>query len=454
MGDIKNTYLKFVPFSIFKLWDVKRYNTKLGLLFENIASLDDILIPYRKQVTKGEMIRNGWRIISKINFGGQLFLREFDEINTYKGNLNLVPGNAIIYSKINVRHGCIYYHPKGSIPFGVSSEYPTYTFDETKINGFFLQMVLRSNGFKNLINTKTSGISKARVKQNEFLDIQIPLPSLVEQEQIVTSYNQKLEQAKNLEEEADTQKLDFEKHLFEVLEIELISNNSMDKNLLKFIKFTHTERWDSLFLLGNLPYFKSKYRLLKFKDVITNFNKDKQGKSLRVDSTKQPNDDFRYIGMEHIQKESGRLLEMPMVKGKEIKSQTINVPKDYFIYGKLRPYLNKYWINNLDYDNIICSSEFFVFDITDQVNKQFFQAVLASKIIQQQIVDKTSGARMPRINEDTFFDLQFPFPPKEIQDKIADHITKTNAIVIAKRVKAVILKVEAEKEFEQAIFKN
>ena len=158
--------------------------------------------------------------------------------------------------------------------------------------------------------------------------------------------------------------------------------------------------------------------------------------------------------MEHIEKETGVLLDMPIVNGKEIKSQTIRVPKDFFIYGKLRPYLNKYWINKTEFDNIICSSEFFVFDIDETINKEFFKYVLSSKIIQNQISDKTSGARMPRINEEIFFDLKFPLPPKSIQDEVTTRISELKKQIHQSKENAFNLKQLAEQEFEQEIFKT
>src|SRR5690606_9175884 len=133
---------------------------------------------------------------------------------------------------------------------------------------------------------------------------------------------------------------------------------------------------------------------------------------------------FRYIGMEHIEKDSGVLLELNEVKGKEIKSQTLRVPYNYLIFGKLRPYLNKYWLNDTDFDNIICSSEFFVFDVTEDVDRLFFKYVLSSNFIQAQIADKSSGARMPRINESIFYNLKFPLPKIETQKEIASKISQ------------------------------
>lgn len=269
MQESVNTYIKFIPFSNFNLWDVKRYYNKTNLKFENVVTLSDILIPCRKPVTKAEMIKNKWQIISKINFGGELFLRDFEEINTYKGNLNLVPDNAIIYSKINVRHGCIYYHEKGKIPFGVSSEYPTYTFDETKISGKFLHKILRSDAFKKLLNTKTSGISKARVKQDEFLDIQIPLPSLNEQESIINSYLQKTERAKKAKAETGSLEEEIEKYLFDALGYKIKPSTASKKkgNYLRVIDYSVIDKWGADQNNSKELILTKSFEIKKIKDI-------------------------------------------------------------------------------------------------------------------------------------------------------------------------------------------
>lgn len=444
--------LSFVPFSKFDLWDVKRYTYNSNLNGENFVILSSLLKPYKKSVSKDEMIKNKWQIISKINFGGELFLRDFDEINSYKGNLFLVPQNSIIYSKINVRHGCIYFNDKEGTPFGVSNEYPIFNFDDSKVDGRFLQKLLRTGTFKNLLNSKTSGISKARVKQEEFLSIEIPLPTLAEQKKIVDAYERKINEAKTLELNAENLESEIERYLFEELGVQLEQKSNNHKGL-QFVNFTDIERWDILFLMGQVDQIGSKYKIKKFSQVITSFNKGQDGKSLRIDSSKFPQSDFRYIGMEHIEKKTGTLLELQNVKGGEIKSQTINVPRNFMIYGKLRPYLNKYWVNNTGFDNIICSSEFFVFDIDEEkLDKNFFKYVLASEIIQSQINDKTSGARMPRINEEIFFNLHFPIPEIQEQLKISQKISSMKTEIALSKEKAKDLRVSAEEEFEKTIF--
>lgn len=238
-------YLRLIPNPKFNLWDVKRYRESSSLSFENMVRLSDILTPYKNNVSKEEIIKNDWQIIKKINFGGELFLRDKEEINAYKGKLNLVPENALIYSKINVRHGCIYFNEKGSTPFGVSTEYPIFLFDETKINGFFLKKVLRSEEFKKLLNTKTSGISKARVKQDEFLSIEIPLPSLDEQDIIITAYQKEILKAKKLEKQAQNLEEEIEKYLFDELGYEYEEKTAKTKfgQFIKIIQYNHFTKW-------------------------------------------------------------------------------------------------------------------------------------------------------------------------------------------------------------------
>ena len=218
------------------------------------------------------------------------------------------------------------------------------------------------------------------------------------------------------------------------------------------MSFRDINRWDAPFLVGNISSLKSKYPIIKFSDVITHFNTSPQRDSIRINSTDFPDDDFYYIGMEHIEKDSGKLLELNIVKGKEIKSQTLKVPTNYLLYGKLRPYLNKYWLNDKSFENIICSSEFFVFDISNGLNKLFFTFILSSSFIQSQISDKTSGARMPRINETVFHNLKFPCPPIETQKEIAEHITNLKDQIKDLQNQAKQNRETAIKEFEREIF--
>ena len=123
----------------------------------------------------------------------------------------------------------------------------------------------------------------------------------------------------------------------------------------------------------------------------------------------------------------------------------------YTEYGKLRPYLNKYWQNDEPRQDVICSSEFFVFD-TNGIDRAFFMEVLSSPIIQKQLSFLYSGARMPRINENDFMSLKIPFPPYEKQRRTAEHIAELRMQIKILEDRVALCRERAGKQFEEAVF--
>lgn len=366
----------------------------------------------------------------------------------------LVNSGQFIISKIDARNGALGIIPDDLEGAIVTNDFPTFFIDNTRINSQFLLLITTTKTFISFAQSCSSGTTnRQRINIEQFLNIKIPLPSLKEQNKIIAQYNKKITLAEKQKSKAIQLKNNIENYLFEILGIEKHKEKENTKGL-QLVSFKEVNRWDLLFLIGNLPKLESSYPIEKFSSVITAFNKRENGVSIRINSKEFPNDDFHYIGMEHIEKETGNLLELNKVKGKDIKSQTLRVPKDYLLFGKLRPYLNKYWINDTKIDDIICSSEFFVFDISDSLNKLFFKYVLSSSFIQSQISDKTSGARMPRINEEIFFNLQFPVPPIQIQEKIAMSISNLKIEIKNLKRQAEENEKKAIIEFEEEIFKS
>lgn len=265
----KFKYLQFIPFKEIRQWDVKRYGVN-SFHFTNSISLKKILTPYSKPVSKKEMEENCWSIISKINFAGILFLRDISETSSYKGNLNKIDGDTLIYSKINVRHGCIYYHDKDAVPFGVSSEYPAFKIDTNKISGDYLVYVIQSQHFKDLLNGITSGIAKARVKPNEFLDITIPLPSLAEQRALVAEYNAKMTQAIKLEEQVLASETDIKTYVLETLGINIGKQNESSQSkyvFLKIVGYKNIEEWGFDKIFNKNKINSQKYKTTKIKEL-------------------------------------------------------------------------------------------------------------------------------------------------------------------------------------------
>ena len=444
-----STYITLIPFSKLNLWDTKRYTQKLFSSNFAVVSLEDCIIEQSKKY------------------------RIFDDLETHFGILGVnnkegifdaytIKGKEINQPYKQMETGWLAYNPYrinvGSIGIKLSihkNNYisPAYVVFSCKDNLLpeYLYFLFKTNIFNAVIKESTTGSVRQNLTFDTLKRLQIPLPSIEEQKSIVANYNNKLKLFQHYEQQVKELEYKVEKCLFKELDVE-IKERTDNKVVFQFVKFSEIQRWDTLFLLGNIPTISSSFRLVKFSQVIKYFNKGEGGKSIRIDSSNFPDEDFKYIGMEHIEKETGHVIDMPDVKGKQIKSQTLKVPKNHFIYGKLRPYLNKYWINDTDFDNIICSSEFFVFSINDNVDKDFFKYIISSKIIQNQISGKTSGARMPRINEDIFFNLQFPLPPLEKQIQISNYLNSIKKQIQELYFLSKEIKETAIKEFESEIF--
>lgn len=392
------------------------------------------------------------RVTVKVRNGG-VTLRDVEKgsnIGTKK-QYRVKTGQFIV-SKIDARNGSFGIIPNDLEGAVVTNDFPVFEVDNTKILTEFLLLITTTKEFIKFAQSCSSGTTnRQRMDIDMFLNQRIPLPSLPEQEAIVNAYQQKIQQAQQLEQEANDLEGEIERYLFEELGVAFTKTKKV-KTAFSLVNFKDTDRWDTLFLLGNIPSLKSKFSLVKFADIIACFNKSHSNKTIRIDSFKFPDNDFKYIGMENIEKETGILLEIQDVKGAEIKSQTLRVPENFIIYGKLRPYLNKYWINNTAFENVICSSEFFVFDIVSDLDKNYFKSVLASEIVQNQISDKTSGARMPRINEDIFLNLEMPLPPIEIQESISESIEGFRQKQIQLKTQANELVKNALNDFEKEIF--
>lgn len=91
--------------------------------------------------------------------------------------------------------------------------------------------------------------------------------------------------------------------------------------------------------------------------------------------------------------------------------------------------------------------------IKETLNKLYFEYILASSIIQEQILNVTSGARMPRINEDVFYNLSIPLPPLDVQAEIVAEVQAQRAKIAERKTTATTLRKDAITQFEQAIFK-
>jgi len=148
-------------------------------------------------------------------------------------------------------------------------------------------------------------------------------------------------------------------------------------------------------------------------------------------------DHQKCIELEHFEQETGRILGW--ISSSEQKSTKSKFLKGQVLFGKLRPYLRKYW--QAEFDGV-CSSEVWVLTSQDKKcsNEFLFRLVQHSHFIQ--VANVSSGSKMPRADWDYVSSFPFSLPPLPEQTAIANLLTiwdtaisKTAALIAQKELR-------------------
>lgn len=122
------------------------------------------------------------------------------------------------------------------------------------------------------------------------------------------------------------------------------------------------------------------------------------------------------IELEHFDQETGQI--NGYISSLEQKSIKNVFYKGDILFGKLRPYLKKYWLAEFDG---VCSSEAWVLKPKNNniITKKFLFYLVQSELFIR-IANISSGSKMPRADWNYISEYPFPIPPLEEQEKIAE----------------------------------
>src|SRR5690625_1873830 len=140
------------------------------------------------------------------------------------------------------------------------------------------------------------------------------------------------------------------------------------------------------------------------------------------------------IELDSLEQKSGRLLKVYC--SSEYKSSKNTFKKGDILFGKLRPYLKKYWKATFDG---VCSSEIWVFKNKKSILSDYLYLTIQSRyFIQKSQI--TSGTKMQRAEWSSVKIAKIPIPPLPEQKAIADclstwdrGIEKLAALIDAKK---------------------
>ncbi|MFA5834637.1 MAG: hypothetical protein WDA22_14250 [Bacteroidota bacterium] len=414
-----------------------------------ITSFRDFLLPREERFKPDDAAINGLKRIDKIDFSGAIYLSE----KTSNTDMILIKKGDLVISGINVAKGAVAIY-EGDEDITATIHYSSYSYDEQQINKDYLKWFLKSAAFINLIKAKIPGGIKTEIKPKHFLPLEILLPGLNSQKQIVNKILETELEYKQLQIEIENQQ-QFLKQLRQqilqdAIQGKLVSHNPNAEpatNLLARIK----EEKQKLLSAGEIKKEKP-LPLIKPEEIP--FDLPKGWMWCRLG--------------EVIDLISGQHIEVQDYNLKGEGNPYLTGPSDF---GEIHPKFSKWSTkpkviamkndilitvkgsgvgktNILHEDNIAISRQLMAVRNMG-VNLKFLNFYLQTKF--EQFQSQKDGL-IPGINRDTVLLKCFPLPPFTEQKRITDAIEKimqfsaqldnqiTSSETLSKQLKNVVLR--------------
>ncbi len=162
---------------------------------------------------------------------------------------------------------------------------------------------------------------------------------------------------------------------------------------------------------------------LRFPEFCGYWEKKPFGEICKIKSSKYnpetEKSSLKCVELEHLSQKTGQILGY--CDSKEQNSIKNSFEKGNVLFGKLRPYLRKYWLAEFDG---VCSSEIWVFDCKEMLNNFLFHLIQTNKF--NYISNISSGSKMPRSDWKYISNVNFSIPSLPEQEKIASFLSKVD----------------------------
>ncbi len=136
----------------------------------------------------------------------------------------------------------------------------------------------------------------------------------------------------------------------------------------------------------------------------------------------QPKDsskNFNFVGLKHI--ESGVSILERWGDASEVKSTKARFYPNDVLYGKLRPYLDKAVIAEIEG---ICSADILVFTTTSKMIPRFLVYLLHSHPFRSYAIATSSGITLPRTSWNALGEFTIALPPLTEQEQIVSELER------------------------------
>lgn len=366
-----------------------------------------------------------YKRLDKIDFSGTVHISE----KPSKTDMIIVQPGDLVISGTNVAKGAIAVY-QGVEPVTATIHYSSYIFDDSVVDLEYFKYFVKSPAFIETLKKQAKGGIKTEIKSKVFLPLEISLPDLPTQKQIVKRISVNLKRVNELAKEIETQK-GYAKQLRRNILQDAIEG-----------KLTADWRKEHPVQKGNPDYdaealFESiqKERKVDKKqkalppildaekpfELPTGWKRMRLGDVISIETHIVNSSDYLdliQIAPDDIEKGTGELLEnLRTVREKGVISVNHLFPKDVLLYSKIRPRLRK--IVYVDFEGL-CSAD--MYPLNTKMNKHFIKYLMLSDYFDVEVYKFDNRVKMPKINQSQLSSIKIPIVPLAEQNKIAEKI--------------------------------
>jgi len=313
-----------------------------------------------------------------------------DGMATKYSTLSRVEADDVVVNKIWARNGSVaVVQPQLSGCF-VSGEFPTFVVNRERLLPRWVHWLTKTANFWAQCDEKSQGTSgKNRIKPEQFLNVEIPLPPLAEQRRIVARIE------------------------------ELAAQISEAKALRK----QAAEEAEALHLSALHQHFVSQvstWTPMSMKEAVE--INDKQ-----VDPTLPEYSHLPHISGENMESKTCRLLPWRTAEADGVKSNNYLFSPGTILYSKIRPYLCK--AVYVDFRGV-CSADIYPVRVkSPKLDPHFVMWTLVAEPFTDYANRLSGRTRMPKLNRKQFFGFGFSHPPISKQRRIVAEVAALQAEV-------------------------
>ena len=284
----------------------------------------------------------------------------------------------------------------------------------------YTKAFLESNCYWQQLRSGVIATAQPNFNGEKLASMLVPLPPLTEQRHIVAKIEELFAVVDSLGEAVDNlesvaKRLD-KKILDLAIRGKLVPQDPNDEpasELVKRIAASHRSPCKNQGEPSNPPFEIPGSWEWVMLGTITNY-----GQCKSIDA-KAISPDTWSLDLEEIEKDTGRLLARRTAAEKKSSSSKHIFCRGMVLYSKLRTYLNKVLVADMDG---VCTSEIVPISAVDGVEPDYLCLVLTSQYFLQYTASRGYGVKMPRVGTNDMRSALIPLPPLSEQKRIVKRV--------------------------------